>query len=528
MDNSIIVPPPGTKLQKKWKSKAKGLQKDVLLMQPIEKHYNPKEENPVKYLKKKREKGNKKNANKDLKTNTLEPLGNSVEFSATFADSVTNESIGFQKLLWDLKTQSGITLSSLEQFTTQNIIYKEHGTDGKVKHIKIGKKEKVCSVLECGVKPIPIKKNSHIDYVQGEKGKRYFANIQHCGLGWVCPVCNYKIQTEKTKQLNEALLQYTQKGYVVYFGAVTLPHYQSEALEDNLKTLLDGWNWVKSHRTVKKEIRSRIEKFPIVDFKTGEVLKTIKNKPDFWYVRSLEITYGKNGFHPHLHPIFILRKEDAENYLKAFKDKYLDWLKKNDKDNQHTEQRAFMYEEWDGSFEKLTEYVNKTKIKEGISDEKAELIYNIKKENSRKKLADELTRGQNKKSREGVTPWEMLLYIKEKTKFRFSRSPKELFREYAEATKGKSMLQTCQYFYQYIGLDELEEAEILKDDKTEKVLFSIEKPLWKKLAKENLIYSVKELYERGQLKGYGILAVEDFLKEKGIKFERNITIFNDA
>jgi len=516
MDNSVINPPATLKAKLKQKFKDSTLQDHKGHIFNKKREKKPRNLNSMSFIQSAKY--------KPIASGVLS-LGNYAKFSATFTNEASEESINYQKLLWDLKTQSGIILSASEKFTSEKIMLRTRGKDGKIKRKEIGKKEKVCRVLECGVKPVPLKKNTHIDYVKGEKGERFFAGLQHCGSVWVCPVCSYKIQTEKTKELNNALLSFTHKGYAVFFGAMTLPHYKSEKLSDNLNLLVDGFNWVKSHRSVKSLISNTVT-FDVINKETGEI-KTV-SKPDFWYIRALEITYGVNGWHPHIHPLFILRKEDAPVYLKAFNNTYLKYLRRNNKGTEHIEKRAFKYEEWDGSFEKLSEYVNKIKINEGINQDKANEIFEIKKEHSRRTLADEITRGQNKKSREGISPWDILKTINNKSKWNFPGSPRKLFIEYAEETKGKSMLQACQYFYEYAGIEEKQEAEILTDDKAEKVLFSIEKPLWKKLVKEKLIFSIRQAYEIGQINGYGVLSVEKILKDKGVKFTRDSIIFNDG
>lgn len=455
----------------------------------------------------------------NLNNNPLGTLGNYVEFSATFANNDTKKSIDFQKHLWQLREQSGIILSELPEFTTKVV---------KTKHSS-WKEEKSCRVCECGVKPIPAKEKKFVSYVEGEKGKHYFAGLQHCGLSWVCPSCGHKIQTARVEEITKTVSEYEKRGYEIYLGALTLPHYKSERLKDNIKILIQSFDRAKNHRRVKEKITQKVS-FTNIDQETGEI-KTI-TKPDFWYLRSFEITYGWNGWHPHLHPIFIYPKSGgfAKNHLEAFKAQWMEELRKNDKDSEFLENRSVDFQLWDGDNKKLAEYLDKIILKEGIDQEKQNEIFNIKSNQAKRNLSNEITRGQNKKSRNGVTPWQILEAVKNKTSLpdNIPGNPRELFKEYAVATKGKSMLQACQHFYSFVNVETKEDAEILQDDQNDKVIFSIEKPLWEKLAKKRLIFGIKESFEIGQISGYGLLQIEKYLTGNGIKFVRDINVFWDG
>lgn len=457
----------------------------------------------------------------NLNSNLLGPLGNYVEFSATFPNNDKKNSTDFQKHLWDLKELSGIILSGLPEFTTKVVKTKFSSWE----------EERSCRVCECGVKPIPAKEKKFVNYVQGEKGKHYFAGLQHCGLSWVCPICGHKIQTERVEEINNALTEFSKRGYEIYFVTFTLPHYKSEKLKDNVKTVIQSFDRAKNHRRVKEKITKKVSfKITDIDQETGEIKEKTITKPDFWYLRSLEITYGLNGWHPHLHGIFIYPKNEgyAKNHLEAFKAQWIEELRKNDKNSEFLEKRSFDFRLWDGDFKKLSEYLDKIKFNEGINQEKQDEIFSIKSNQAKRNLSNEIARSQNKNSRDGVTPWGILETIKKETPWNLPGSPRELFKEYAKAMKGKSMIQACKYFYSFVNVETKEEAEILQDDETEKVLFSIEKPLWEKIRHKKLIFGVKQAYETGQAGGYGLLGVDMFLTRNEVKFERNINVFWDG
>ena len=144
-------------------------------------------------------------------------------------------------------------------------------------------------------------------------GKTFYSGLCTCGGVWVCPVCAAKIQARRTIEIQnlfqKAYKQRTDKdGKTFYtFGiqkqiimlTLTYPHALSDKLADSLELHAKALSIFRSYNN--KDTGNGYKKF----------------KADIGYeglVRSLEITHGANGWHPHTHELWVLDywEEDSE------------------------------------------------------------------------------------------------------------------------------------------------------------------------------------------------------------------------
>lgn len=339
-----------------------------------------------------------------------------------------------KRKLWKMKEKSASLLNTLHDYITKK--------DGSVTRPR---------VWHCGKTPVSREIDS-ISYVCGEKGNNYFTNLQHCASYWVCPVCAGKIAHERTSEIYLALKEYLKQGYKIYFGALTLPHYQGERLDENLNILIEGFNWVKEHRAVKSVLSD-----PLI------------------YLRSLEITYGENGFHPHIHPIFILPSDQSERYLNQFRKQYFSWLGLNSKMTAFTEQRAVKFELWDKKIETLSDYLCKWSI------------------------GNEVGNGQSKKSKtaKGYTPFQILDLLADGKTWELKQDPEEVFKEYAHTIKGRRMLQSSRGFFETVKVEVKTDEEIVEDDKITEKLFTVPLSVWNDVVRKDMIFDLIEAYQVG-------------------------------
>lgn len=110
-----------------------------------------------------------------------------------------------------------------------------------------------------------------------------FAGLATCGSIWACPVCNAKIQAVRRLEVAVALEVAMASGGAA-FGAYTVRHNASSDLDVTWRTLSRLWNAVGGDWAVKEQ-RKRLG----------------------WlgYIRAAEVTQGRNGWHPHLHPLHL-------------------------------------------------------------------------------------------------------------------------------------------------------------------------------------------------------------------------------
>lgn len=115
----------------------------------------------------------------------------------------------------------------------------------------------------------------------------HFGGLQVCGSVWGCPVCAAKISERRRVELSAGLLSWDGRAVLVTF---TLQHNSSERLLTLLEGLLGGYRALRS----------------------GKFWPAFSARHSLaGSVRSLEVTYGSNGWHPHLHVLMLLRSELA-------------------------------------------------------------------------------------------------------------------------------------------------------------------------------------------------------------------------
>lgn len=118
-----------------------------------------------------------------------------------------------------------------------------------------------------------------------EHHKAFYTGLQVCARVWTCPVCAAKISERRRAELVLATTQAKALDLHVYLLTLTVPH----GLGDDVSIMLDKMMkaWTKLNQG-----------------KSGETLKRLIGLKGV--VRSLEVTHGSNGFHPHFHALLFL------------------------------------------------------------------------------------------------------------------------------------------------------------------------------------------------------------------------------
>jgi hypothetical protein len=127
-------------------------------------------------------------------------------------------------------------------------------------------------------------------------GKCYFSGLMHCGLIWVCLRCALIVSERRRKEIAFAVNTNRARGGSEALVTLTFPHYAN----DNLDVL---------RRLFQKALRR---------FKSGRKYHELaKGISLFGEVRNIEVTNGRNGWHPHSHAILFFgrRLTDAEQEM---------------------------------------------------------------------------------------------------------------------------------------------------------------------------------------------------------------------
>jgi hypothetical protein len=133
----------------------------------------------------------------------------------------------------------------------------------------------------------------HLDKVHK---KAFFSGLVTCGSVWSCPVCAAKIQERRREEVAKGVAYAYKNGMQTMLITLTFPHRSWQKLRvlleqqaDALKRLRQGSPWGR--------------------FKTSVGYKGL--------IRSLELTHGQNGWHPHTHELWLVAKDADPEMVKA-------------------------------------------------------------------------------------------------------------------------------------------------------------------------------------------------------------------
>jgi len=189
----------------------------------------------------------------------------------------------------------------------------------------------------CGILPVKLESPT-ISIVKSVSGNIHFAGMQYCCRNWLCPKCSFKIMKVRTKEIAEQFKQYRNDGEKIFFYTFTLQHHKNQTLKELLDILLGAYKFARTHRQYRQYVGNTR------------------------FIRTIEIKYGKNGWHPHIHCSFISKNEDTGN--EVFQELYEKYLRKKGLlVNDYTVDGK----EWDGTADELSEYLLKWELEKELT-----------------------------------------------------------------------------------------------------------------------------------------------------------------
>ena len=244
-----------------------------------------------------------------------------------------------------------------------------------------------------------------------------FTGLQTCGSVWHCPVCSARVSEFRRKQIREMVDIWQKSGKGVIFITNSIRHDFDDDLRLMLSNVLDVvWNRYINHRTY-KNIRKEL----------GYIGR----------VRAVEVTYGVNGWHPHIHEIWMIDKPLSESALKRI--------------------RSLLFRVWNTTL--CNAGMSPVSLARGITVQNGSNASDyISKFGQEPKwdIGRELTQGHSKQSsRKGRTPFDLL-----RDSVRGDSNASRLFKEYAIAFSGKRQLYFSTGLKDFFQLDEKSDDEI--------------------------------------------------------------------
>jgi hypothetical protein len=305
-----------------------------------------------------------------------------------------------------------------------------------------------------------------------------------CANVWACPVCSAKIAERRRMELEEALNAHLSTGGGVYHMLLTIPHKRIHKPLALVTDLLAAFNRLCSG------------KYALSALVPGYV----------GLVRSLEVTHGEHGWHPHLHVLVftVAPLDDQALDLVQFKI----WGKWEDRVykimNKMPTRKAFSFAPAMRGSLQLEEFRNVEGVTEHVcpvtgyvtkfgADAELEKIV---QERRRWGAADEMTKGHLKTSgRGGRSPWQLLAD--------FSTGDVHagmLWKEFVEAFKGRTQLCWTRGLRDRLGLNkEKDDEEVAATVDAEDVLCARITPEdWTLIVKHQLRGLVLEVLRAGE------------------------------
>lgn len=131
-----------------------------------------------------------------------------------------------------------------------------------------------------------------------DHGRSFVSGLQTCGSVWMCPVCAAKIAERRRLEVKQAIDLHTAAGGMVVMLTRTIRHHNG----DNLGVMLGRFS----------SARKALKQGHYKDFTECIGL--------FGTIKSLEVTFGVNGAHPHDHELWFLPGGSdltvVENYIR--------------------------------------------------------------------------------------------------------------------------------------------------------------------------------------------------------------------
>lgn len=248
--------------------------------------------------------------------------------------------------------------------------------------------------------------------------RAHYKGLQTCASVWCCPVCAAKISERRRAELEALISAHQATGGVVLLVTRTFPHQRADILADLLDQLAKADASYKAHRDYKTLAKS----FGLVGS-----------------VRAVEVTYGANGWHPHVHELLFLSVPVVLDDLED--DLFRIWQAAAVRAGFPSPSRAHGLQLQDGS--------------------------NAAKYASKWGLESELTQWHRKRGKvDSQTPFDLLRQV-------FDTQDKQaaaLFREYADSFHGRHQLQFSRGLKKLYAIAEVSDDELANRQDDDAVL----------------------------------------------------------
>jgi len=349
-----------------------------------------------------------------------------------------------------------------------------------------------------------------IDVVEQEHENgvsRHIVGLIKCGSPWICPSCSATLSKIKGEELTYVVNCGRENGRTYGMLVITIRHKLGDGLEYLQEALTAIWRKARSRRVMREFLKKHKVRFIhrgyeiMGSIKGGGVRRTtsptdINTKVVSWS------TAPQADWHPHFNLVF-----DFDELPIDINDEYA-------KINYELEIAKFVYDivndiaMKDYGIELKAPYIeeigfgdnSRLQTKGGVSFNMD--FSTIEKYTTKFGLVEEATAGQYKNGNGSLHPFQILDIIKEEHENPNTETTEQdkillvrMFREYALATKGKTMFRfapdSLRYYKDNYGLDlkekpDLDEAEETESKEQSAVIYACDLKLWRKFSPNSL------------------------------------------
>lgn len=142
------------------------------------------------------------------------------------------------------------------------------------------------------------------------------SGVSRCASAWACPVCAAKLSEVRAGEIDTGLARHLETEFhgrhgLAYFVTATAHHQAGMHLSATLDLVQESYRAVMQSSTAKRSLtRRRFRPGPngtrVVD-REWQVYGGARRAGYVGQIRAVEITHGRNGWHPHIHTVFLFR-----------------------------------------------------------------------------------------------------------------------------------------------------------------------------------------------------------------------------
>ena len=122
--------------------------------------------------------------------------------------------------------------------------------------------------------------------IKDHLGVAHYSGLSTCGSTWACPVCEPKIANARALEISRAAAGWDRAGNSVFMVTFTASHALGMLLSALIMLISSAFRFTIS----------------------GRPWRTLKDAVGIvGTIRSMEVTHGLNGWHPHLHVLVFVR-----------------------------------------------------------------------------------------------------------------------------------------------------------------------------------------------------------------------------